>query len=242
MTNPSCEHAGHKSEQGSAASSSSYQADLSSLSSGGSLGPSPEVRKHLPLHSMLRTQSTSDTSSSSAASKEDKVHGKVSGFKLWSLEEKDEPEPCSSQEDMFAPRDEDKEQGHVHSDLSSDGSHILPPQHHSTPSDGLSSKGYHEHAHEKSLYQQVLTTKQRTSTPVEGGEFFSTPPSQGTPIDTVSKFQSLQFSGETSAKNTSSSSLDKVSLSPEEHSSIPVLVPSSPTAVKDKSAEDKTNR
>ena len=232
---------GHKSETGSAASSSSYHGDLSSMSSGGSLPISPEVRKHLPLHSMLRTQSTSDTSSSSAGSKGDKIHSKVGGFRVMSLKEEDESEACSSQEDMFAPREGEKEQEHVHSDLSEDGSHILPPQHHSTPTEVHSTKGSHEQVHEKSLYQQVLTTKQRTSTPVEGGGFLPTPPSQGTPIDNISRFQSLQFSGEPSARETSSSS-DKVSPSPEERSSIPILVPSSPTAGEDDSVEEKTSR
>lgn len=243
MSNLIFAHTGRKSERGSsAASSSSYHGDLSSLSSAGSLQISPEVRKHLPLSSMLRTQSTSDTSSSSAGSKEEKIHSKVAGFKLFSLEEKDESEACSSQEDMFAPREVEKEQEHVHSDLSGDGSHILPPKHHSTPTEGHSTKGSHEHAHEKSLYQQVLTAKHRTSTPVEGGGILSTPPSQGTPIDTVSRFQSLQFSGEVSAKDASSSSSDKVSPSPSERSSIPVLIPSSPTAGEDKSGEGKTSR
>lgn len=232
--------AGLKSEQSSAASSSSYHGDLSSLSSGGSHSLSPEVRKHLPLHSMLRTQSTSDTSSSSAGSKEDKIHGKVVGYKVMSLRE--DNEACSSQEDMFAPREVEKEQGHVHSDLSSDGSHILPPQHHSTPTEGQGSKGFSDHAQEKSLYQQVLTTKQRTSTPVEGGGFFTTPPSQGTPTDSVSRFQSLQFSGEPSARETLSSSSDKVSPSPDEPSSLPVLIPSPTTAGEDDSAEEISNR
>lgn len=223
---------GHKSGQGSSASSSSYHGDLSSLSSGGSMGPSPEVRKHLPLLSMLRTQSTSDTSSSSAGSKEGKVRATTSGYRIWSLEEIDEPEACSSQEDMFAPHEVNKEQDQAQSDLSPDGSHILPPQHHSTPTDGHSSKGCHGHAHEKSLYQQVLTANQRTSTPVEGREFLQTPPSQGTPIE----FQSLHFSGETSTKNTSSSTSEKVEPSPEERSSIPMLTPSSPTAVAEEGA------
>lgn len=167
------------------------------------------------------------------------MHSKVTGFKLWSVEEKDESAACSSQEDLFAPCEGDKEQEHVHSDMSEEGSHILPPRHHSTPTDGHDKKESHERAHEKSLYQQVLTAKQRTSTPVEGGEFFSTPPSQGTPIDTVSRFHSLQFSGEVSAKETTSSSSDQVTPSPEERSSIPVLVPSSPTAVQDDSAEEQ---
>ena len=231
--------AGHKSEAGSA-SSSSYHGDLSSMSSGGSHSISPEVRKHLPLQSMLRTQSTSDTSSSSAGSKGGKIHSKVGGFRIMSLKEEDESVACSSQEDMFAPREREKEPEHVHSDLSEDSSHILPPQHHSTPTEVHSTKGSHEQVHEKSLYQQVLTTKQRTSTPVEGGGFLPTPPSQGTPIDNIGRFQSLQFSGEPSARETSSS--DKVSPSPEERSSIPILVPSSPTTGEDESAEEKTSR
>lgn len=240
---------GHKSEQGSTISSSSYHGDLSSLSttSGGSLSRvSPEVRKHLPLHSMVRTQSTSDTSSSSAGSKEEKVHSKVAGYKLFSLEEeengKEDSEVCSSQEDMFASQEKGKGPNQ-----STDESHFLSPQHRSTPVDGQShrhDRGSQEHAHEKSLYKQVLTTKQRTSTPVEGGrgEFLSTPPSQGTPIDNIA-FKSLQFSGEPSVRETSSSSSsDKVAPSPETYSSMPALDPSSPTASEEENAEEKTKR
>ena len=190
--------------------------------------------KHLPLHPLLRTQSTSDTSTSSAGSKEEKVHGKVSGYKLWSLEE--EPEVCSSQEDLFvSPRD--------HQEGVTDDSHLISPQHRSTPVDGQSSR--ESHPHEKSLYKQALTStaKQRTSTPVEGGGggFLCTPPSQGTPIDNIT-FQSLQFSGEPSVRETSSSSSDKVLPSPEVYSSIPALDPSSPTATDEEQVEEKTSR
>ncbi|KAL9983788.1 hypothetical protein ACROYT_G006018 [Oculina patagonica] len=241
---------GHKSEQGSTISSSSYHGDLSSLSttSGGSLQVSPEVRKHLPLLPLLRTQSTSDTSTSSAGSKEEKVHSKITGFKLFSLSEeeengKEEPEVCSSQEDLFASSQGHQEKGHL-PHQSADDSHFLSPQHRSTPVDGQSHRGSQEHAHEKSLYKQVLTTKQRTSTPVEGGHsgFLHTPPSQGTPIDNIA-FKSLQFSGEPSVRETSSSSSsDKVAPSPETYSSIPALDPSSPTASDEEQAEGKTSR
>ena len=240
---------GHKSEPGSTISSSSYHGDLSSLSttSGGSLSNvSPEVRKHLPLLSMSRTQSTSDTSSSSAGSKEEKIHSKVAGYKMVSIEEeengKEESDVCSSQEDMFA-----SSQGHQEGEKgphqSADDSHFLSPQHRSTPVDGQSHRGSQEHAHDKSLYKQVLTTKLRTSTPVEGGHsgFLSSPPSQGTPIDNIA-FKSLQFSGEPSVRETSSSSSDKVLPSPETYSSIPALDPSSPTASEEEQAEEKTSR
>lgn len=223
---------------------------MSSLSttSGGSLQVSPEVRKHLPLLPLLRTQSTSDTSSSSAGSKEEKVHSKITGFKLFSLSEeeenvKEESEVCSSQEDLFASSQGHQEKGHA-PHHSADDSHFLSPQHRSTPVDGQSHRGSQEHAHEKSLYKQVLTTRQRTSTPVEGGHggFLHTPPSQGTPIDNIA-FKSLQFSGEPSVRETSSSSSsDKVAPSPETYSSIPALDPSSPTASDEEQAEGKTSR
>ena len=156
---------------------------------------------------MLRTQSTSDSSSTSAGSKDqEKIHSKVTGYKLVSVQEeqsdKEESEVCSSQEDLFA-----------------------------------SSQGHQENAHEKSLYKKVLTTKLRTSTPIEGGNFIYNPPSQGTPIDNIA-FKSLQFSGEPSVRETSSSSSDKVSPSPEVYNSIPALDPSSPTASEEEQAEE----
>lgn len=191
---------------------------------------------------MLRTQSTSDSSSTSAGSKDqEKIHSKVTGYKLVSVQEeqsgKEESEVCSSQEDLFASSQGHQERGKGPNQ--SDESHFLSPQHRSTPVDGQSRS--QEHPHEKSLYKQVLTTKQRTSTPVEGGHFLYTPPSQGTPIDNIA-FKSLQFSGEPSVRETSSSSSDKVSPSPEQYNSIPALDPSSPTASDEEQAEEKTSR
>lgn len=189
---------------------------------------------------MLRTQSTSDSSSTSAGSKDqEKIHSKVTGYKLVSVQEeqsdKEESEVCSSQEDLFA-----SSQGHQERGKTSDLSHLnFSPQLRSTPVDGQNKS--QENPHEKSLYKKVLTTKQRTSTPVEGGHFLYTPPSQGTPIDNIA-FKSLQFSGEPSVRETSSSSSDKVSPSPEVYNSIPALDPSSPTASEEEQAEEKTSR
>ena len=229
-------HIGHKSEQGSTISSSSYHGDLSSLSSGSSLPVSPEVRKHLPLHPMVRAQSTSDSSSTSASSKDqEKIHSKVTGYKLLSVQEEQSDqegsEVCSSQEDLFASSQGHHERGKGPNQTADD---FL--SHQSPPVDGQSRS-----FQEKSLYKKVLTTKHRTSTPVEGGHFLYTPPSQGTPIENIA-FKSLQFSGEPSVRETSSSSSDKVSPSPEVYNSIPALDPSSPTASEEEQAEEKTSR
>ena len=71
--------------------------------------------------------------------------------------------------------------------------------------------------------------------------FLYSPPSQGTPIENIA-FKSLQFSGEPSVRETSSSSSDKVPPSPEVYNSIPALDPSSPTASEEEQAEEKTSR
>ena len=191
---------------------------------------------------MHRTQSTSDSSSTSAGSKDqEKIRSKVTGYRLISVQEeqsdKEESEVCSSQEDLFASSQGRQERGKGPND-ESDESHFSSPKHRSTPVDGQSRS--QENPHEKSLYKKVLTTNQRTSTPVEGGHFLYTPPSQGTPIDNIA-FKSLQFSGEPSVRETSSSSSDKVSPSPEVYS-IPALVPCSPTASEEEQAEEKTSR
>ena len=192
---------------------------------------------------MLRTQSTSDSSSTSAGSKDqDKIHSKVAGYKLLSVQEeqsdKEESEVCSSQEDLFASSQGHQERGKGANQT--DLSHLnLSPQHRSTPVDGQSRS--QENPHEKSLYKKVLTSKHRTSTPVEDGHFLYTPPSQGTPIDNIA-FKSLQFSGEPSVRETSSSSSDKMSPSPEVYNSIPALVPSSPTVSEEEQAEVKNSR
>lgn len=207
---------------------------MSSLSSNASVQLSPAIRKHLPLLSILRTQSTSDTSSSSAGSKENKTCGAVAGHAVHEMREGNESESCSSQKDMFADEEVDKEQVHGPSDLSSDNSDILhvPPQHHSTPTESHISKGVDHLGHKELLHQVV--TRQQFSTPSEDGRLLPTPTSQGTPIENVTRFQSLQFSGEPTARETSSS--DKELPSPEEQSSGQVLIPSSPTAGQDMSS------
>ena len=127
---------------------------------------------------------------------------------------------------MFADEEVDKEQVHGPSDLSSDNSGILhvPPQHHSTPTESHISKGV-DHVGHKELLTQVVT-RQQFSITSEDGRILPTPTSQGTPVENVPRFQSLQFSGEHTARETSDTRLTL----PEEPSSGQVLIPSSPTA------------
>ena len=238
-----------KSKKGSIGSSSSYHGDLSSLSSGGSLPTPPEVRKHLPLHAMARAQSSSDVSSGSAGSKEGKRASQVVGFKWWSVEREhvkgadDSDVVCSSQEDMFASsqgrRGVQKE--HQPQSLSAEETHFSSPQHRSTPVEDEKKAESKQQDHSgKLLYKQVLA-KQQTSTPVGGtsGEFLPTPYSQGTPVE---RFNSLQFSGDTTGyvkETSSSSSSDKIPPSPEACMSVPMLIPLSPTANEEESDERK---
>ena len=240
---------GMKSGASSNSSSSAYPSSLSSLSSGATTPSSPEVHRPLFVNPLQRTQSTSDASSSSAGSKEAKSHSTADGFTILKSVEEDvaegsaskddddnDAEVCSSQEDLFGQvlsGEAQKPKGREHvSDgralSSQEVSKLYTPQHQSTPMGGSQQRSQ-EPPQEKSLYKQALT-RHATSTPLEGGEgrTLPTPPSEG--------FSCLQFSG--SVRETSSSSSDAmISPSPEAYGPVPTIIPSSPTAPKEKREE-----